>query len=75
LTKGFALGNILVISVGKDIWLLYSLNKAGNTLSLEDIRRWIKFSIKSSPEINVLNVSYSTPRKNCRKLLENDYLL
>ena len=75
LIKRFAPGNILVFSVGKDSSLWYSLNKAGNTLFLEDIRKWIKFSRKLSPEINVLKVSYSTRRKNWRKLLDNDHRL
>ena len=69
LIKQYAPGNLLIFSVGKDSSLWYSLNLGGNTLFLEDIRKWIRYSRKVSPEINVLKVSYSTRRKNWKKLL------
>src|SRR6056300_493013 len=75
LIKQYAPDNVLIFSVGKDSSLWYSLNQGGNTLFLEDIRKWIRFSRKVSPEINVLKVSYSTRRKNWKKLLDqNDRL-
>ena len=75
LIKQYTPGNILVFSVGKDSSLWYSINEGGNTLFLEDISKWIRFSRKVSPEINVLKVGYSTRRRNWKKLLgQNDRL-
>ena len=57
LIKSYAPGNVLVFSVGKDSSLWYSINAGGNTIFLENIRKWIRFSRKLSPEINILKVS------------------
>ena len=72
LIKKYAPGNVLVFSVGKDSSLWYSINEGGNTVFLEDIRKWIRFIRKVSPEINVLKVGYSTRRRNWEKLLNQE---
>ena len=69
LIKQFAPGNVLVFGVGKDSFLWHSINESGNTLFLEDIRKWIRFSRKVNPEINVIKVGYTTRMKNWEKLL------
>ena len=75
LIKRYVPGNVLVFGVGKDSSLWYSLNAGGNTVFLENIRKWIRFSRKLSPEINILKVSYSTRRRDWKKLLnKNDHL-
>ena len=56
-------GNILIFSVGKDSDLWIKLNKLGNTVFLEDVRKWIRFSRNVSPEINIIKVNYRTRRK------------
>jgi len=72
LIRQYAPGNILVFSVGKDSSLWCTINQGGNTLFLEDIRKWIRYSRKISPEINILKVNYSTRRKHWKKLLGQD---
>ena len=72
LIKQYAPGNVLVFSLGKDSFLWYSINEGGNTLFLEDIRKWIRFSRKVNPEINVIKVGYTTRRKNWEKLLNKE---
>ena len=72
LIKQFAPGNVLVFSVGKDSFLWHSINEGGNTLFLEDIRKWIRFSRKVNPEINVIKVGYTTRMKNWEKLLNKE---
>ena len=67
LIKQYVPANVLIFSVGKDSSLWYSINQRGNTLFLEDVRKWIRFSRKVSPEINVLKVGYSTRRTYWKK--------
>ena len=75
LIKRYAPGNVLVFSVGKDSSLWYSINAGGNTIFLENIRKWIRFSRKLTPEINILKVGYSTRRRDWKKLIDqNDRL-
>ena len=69
LIQKYSPGNVLIFSVGKDSSLWMKLNQHGNTLFLEDVRKWIRFSRKISPEINIIKVNYSTRRRNWRKLL------
>ena len=75
LIEKYAPGNILVFSVGRDSSLWMDLNKGGNTVFLEDVRKWIKFSRNITPEINIVKVNYSTKRKNWKKLLGQDHKL
>ena len=72
LIQKYSPGNVLIFSVGKDSKLWMKLNKHGNTLFLEDVRKWIRFSRKISPEINITKVNYSTRRRNWKKLLGQD---
>ena len=72
LIKKYSPGNILIFSVGKDSDLWIKLNKEGNTVFLEDVRKWIRFSKNVNPEINIIKVNYRTRRKNWRKLLGQD---
>ena len=69
LIQKYSPGNVLIFSVGKDSSLWMKLNQHGNTLFLENVRKWIRFSRKISPEINIIKVNYSTRRRNWRKLL------
>ena len=57
------MSNILIFSVGKDSDLWIKLNKLGNTVFLEDVRKWIRFSRNVSPDINIIKVNYRTRRK------------
>jgi len=72
LIQKYSPGNVLIFSVGKDSSLWMKLNKHGNTLFLEDVRKWVRFSRKISPEINIIKVNYSTRRRNWKKLLGQD---
>lgn len=69
LIQRYSPGNILIFSVGMDSKLWMKLNENGNTVFLEDVRKWIKLSKKASPEINIVKVNYSTRRKNWKNLL------
>ena len=57
LIQKYSPGNVLIFSVGKDSSLWMKLNKHGNTLFLENVRKWIRFSRKISPEINITKVN------------------
>ncbi len=75
LIEKYAPGNLLVFSVGKDSNLWMTLNKNGNTVFCEDVRKWIRFSRKITPEINVVKVNYRTRRKQWEELLGQDHKL
>ena len=69
LIQKYSPGNVLIFSVGKDSGLWMKLNKQGNTVFLEDVRKWIRFSRNITTDINIIKVNYYTRRRNWKKLL------
>ena len=56
LIQKYSPGNVLIFSVGKDSSLWMKLNKQGNTVFLEDVRKWIRFSRNITPDINIIKL-------------------
>ena len=56
LIQKYSPGNVLIFSVGKDSSLWMKLNKQGNTVFLEDVRKWIRFSRNIAPDLSLIHI-------------------
>lgn len=66
--------NLLVFGVGRDSELYMRINAEGTTIFIEDNPEWIAYAKEHNPEIEIVQVTYKTRRKEARKYLQLDLL-
>ena len=73
--KGQAPCNFLVFGLGNDSTFWLRINRGGNTVFIEDDKRWFQKILKSNPRIKAHLVDYLTLKTQWKELLESPGLL
>lgn len=67
--------NLLIFGVGRDSQLWLDVNAGGKTVFVEDNPDWIQMARAAIPTANIIQVSYTTRRRQWKRLLKRGDLL